>query len=113
MSNYSIKVNVGGVWVSFLVDTGAAVSLIDGKVWNNITQLKDKVTLNPFTIQLVGVDGVPLQVQGSASVKLFLKGLMMDKNLIVAESLTLEGILGVDFLESNHYILDLAKAYRG
>ena len=39
VSNYSIRVNVGGVWVSF---TGAAVSLIDGKVWNNITQLKDK-----------------------------------------------------------------------
>ena len=109
VSNYSIRVNIGGICVSFLVDTGAAVSLIDGKVCDSITKLKGNVTLNPFTTRLVGVDGVPLQVRGSAIVTLSLKGLMVDQNLIVADSLTSEGILGMDFLESNHCILDLAE----
>ena len=95
--------------MSFLVDTGAAVLLINGKVWDSITHLKDKVALNPFTTRLVGVDGIPLQVRGSAVVKLSLKELMVDQNLIVADSLTSEGILGMDFLESNHCILDIAE----
>lgn len=109
VSNYSISANVGGVWVSFLVDTGAAVSLIDGNVWDNIKSLQDTVTLNPVATRLVGVDGVPLQVRGSAVLDLSLKGLRVEQNLIVADSLTSQGILGMDFLESHHCILDLAN----
>ena len=35
--NYSISANISGAWVSFLVDTGASVSLIDGKVWDSLS----------------------------------------------------------------------------
>ena len=108
VSNYSISARIGGAWVSFLVDTGAAVSLIDGKVWDSIKPLKDTVHLNPVTTRLVGVDGVPLKVRGSAVINLSLMGLKVNQTLIVADSLTSQGILGMDFLESNHCILDLA-----
>jgi len=107
MSNYSINVTIGGVKLSFLVDTGAAVSLIDGKMWDNIQQLKDTVKLNPVTTWLVGVDGLPLQVQGSVLITLSVMGLTVDQELIVADSLTSQGILGMDFLESHRRILDL------
>jgi len=40
VSNYSINVTIRGVKLSFLVDTGAAVSFIDGKIWDTIQQLK-------------------------------------------------------------------------
>ena len=63
VSNYSIIVTIGGIKQSFLVDTSTAVSLIDGKMWDNIQQLKDTVKLNPVTTRLLGVDGVPLQVR--------------------------------------------------
>jgi len=35
-------------------------------------------------------------------------GLNVHQTFIVADSLTSQGILGMDFLESNHCILDLA-----
>ena len=102
LSNYSLRLYIKGVWVPFLVDTGAAVSLIDGRVWHN---MNGAVKLNPVNLHLVGVDGVPLKVRGST---LPLCGLTIDQNFIVADALTSQGILGIDFLESNHCILDLA-----
>ena len=109
VSNYSINMTVGGDKLSFLVDTGAAVFLIDGKMWDNIQQRKDTVKLNPVTTRLVGVDGVSLHVRGSALITLFIMGLTIDQTLIVTDSLTSQGILGLGFLESHYCILDLAQ----
>ena len=105
VSNYSIRLCIKGVWVSFLVDTGAAVSLIDRRIWDN---MNGTMKLNPVNLHIVGVDGVPLKVQGSTLIRLPLCGLTIDQNFIVADVLTSEGIFGMDFLESNHCILDLA-----
>ena len=63
---------IGGVKLSFLVDTGAAVSFIDGKMWDNIQQLKD-------TTRLMGVDGVPLQARGLALITLSIMRLTVDQ----------------------------------
>ena len=41
VSKYSLNVYISGVCVPFLVDTGAAASLIDGKVWDSIKVLSD------------------------------------------------------------------------
>ena len=65
--------------------------------------------LNLVSTRLVGVDGAPLQVCGSAVLSLSVCGLTIDQNFIVADALTSQGILGMDFLESNHCILDLAE----
>jgi len=57
VSNYALSAKIGGVaWVSFLVDTGAAVSLIDAKVWDSIKPLKHSINLNSVTTRLGGVD---------------------------------------------------------
>ena len=77
VSNYSQKVCVKGVWVSFLVDTGAAVSLIDGRVWDSMS---NTVKVNLVTTRLVGVDGVPLQVRGSAVLSLSVCGALWTNN---------------------------------
>ena len=44
---------------------------------------------------------------GAAIVRLSMQGPAIDQEMIVADSLTSEGILGLDFLESNQCILDL------
>jgi len=106
MSNYSLRLYIKGIWVSFLVDTGAAVSLIDGRVWDS---MNGTVKLNPVNLHLVGVDGVPLKVQRSTLIRLPLCGLKIDQNFIVADALTSQGILSMNFLESSHCILDLAE----
>ena len=83
VSNYSLKVCIKGVWISFLVDTGATVSLVNGRVWDSI---KDALKLNPVGMRLVGVDGAPLQVRGSKTVRFSVCGLTIEQKFIVADS---------------------------
>jgi len=100
VSKYSVYANIFGSRVSFLIDTGAAVSLVSSEVWDHI---KPKISprLNYVNVKLVGVDGAPLQVQGSVTVELEMSGQIFAQKLIVANALTSEGILGLNFLEAN------------
>ena len=64
VSSYILSCEVHGTPVSFLIDTGAGVSLLNKEVWDRI-QLKAG-DLNLVTNhRLVEVDGIPLKVQGS------------------------------------------------
>ena len=106
VSIYSLKVCIKGVWVSFLIDAETAVSFVDGRVWDS---MNNTVKLNPMSMRLVGVDGVPLQVHRSTIISLSICGLTIDQNFIVVYALTSQGILGMHFLQSNHCILNLAE----
>ena len=106
VSNYSVCANLFGNQVSFLVDTGASVSLICGEIWDRIKP-PDPPKLIPVNTRLVGADGSPLQIQGSVVVELTISGQVFNQELIIANSLTSEGILGLNFLEANECILDL------
>ena len=57
-------------------------------------------------MKLVGVDGSCLQVQGLVTVEFTMSGIF-SQELIVANTLTSEGILGLNFLEANECVLDL------
>ena len=58
VSSYLLSCSIYGSRVSFLVDTGAGVSLLSKPVWDRIKPTKGG--LNPIvTRRLVGVDGVP------------------------------------------------------
>ena len=106
VSNYSVYASLFGKQVSFLVDTGAAVSLICGEIWEHI-KLSEPPKLTPIRTRLVGADGSPLQVQGSAVVELTISGQVFKQEFIIADSLASEGILSLNFLESNRCIVDL------
>ena len=91
--------------VHFMLDTGAAVSLLGTDTWNKI---KGTSTLAPWTNPgLVGVGGTPLRVSGIAKLHLELIGQQYIVEMVVADLRT-EGILGLDFLESNQCAIDLA-----
>ena len=108
VSNYSVCANVFGSRVSFLVDTGAAVSLVSSEVWDRVKPT-NAPRLNHVDVNLVGVDGTPLQVQGSVTVELEMSGQIFVQELIVANTLTSEGILGLNFLEANECVVDLSR----
>ena len=108
VSNYSVTVDVGGDQVPFLIDTGAAVSLIRGDVWDRIKPC-NAPKVEPANTRLVGVDGAPLQVRGSVMVQLVVAGQPFEQKVIIADSLTSQGILGLDFLEANQCVLNLAQ----
>ena len=106
VSNYTLCAHVFNDNVSFLVNTGAAVSLVSSKVWNHIKP-STAPRMNSVNLRLVGVDGAPLQIQGSVTVELEISGKIFKQELIVVNALTSEGILGLNFLEANSCVLDL------
>ena len=89
VSNYTLYACVFNDNVSFLVDTGAAVSLVSSKVWNRIKP-PTAPRMNSVNLRLVGVDGAPLQIQGSVTVDLEISGKIFKQELIVVNALTSE-----------------------
>ena len=53
------------------------------------------------THRLVGVDGVPIKVEGIVSAPITIGEVTLQHDFIVAEQITAEAILGLDFLEAN------------
>ena len=96
VSSYLLSCHIYNSPVSFLVDTGAGVSLLSKPVWDKIKPTK--AGLNPIiTHRMVGVDGVPIKVDGTVSVPITIGGVTLQHDFIVAEQITAEAILGLDF----------------
>jgi len=75
VSNYSVSASVFGSWTLFLVDTGAAVSLISSEVWDCIKPT-DPPALKPVSLS---VDGNPMQVQEYTIVELKISDQVFNK----------------------------------
>ena len=98
---------VGSEPVSFLLDTGAAVSLISRDVWRRVNA-KQPTKLQPWSDQkLVGVDGSPLEVHGQVCVSITAQGKALETEALVVSPLTTEGILGLDFLKKHQATIDV------
>ena len=94
--------------VSFLIDTGAGVSLLQGNIWDKIRSDDHKLTT--VTLQrLVGVDGMPIRVRGSTLIQFSIGGMEFNHEFVVTDHITAEAILCLDFLEANKCVLDLSK----
>ena len=92
--------------VSILFDMAAVVSLLSKSVWNKIKPAKER--FNPMvTHGLVGVDGVPVKLEGIVSALITIGKVTLQHDIIVAEQITAEAILGLHFLEASKRILDL------
>ena len=73
--------------VSFLVDTGAGISLLRGYVWDRAVPENTKMELKQ-TYRLVGVDGIPINVQGTVSAKVSLETLTFKQQFVIADGIT-------------------------
>ena len=105
---YRITGQVNDSKAMFVLDTGAAVTLLQKSLWDQVNP--DGTNPAPWTGQrLVGVDGTTLQVHGVATVQLFIAEETFATNVIVVEGLAVEAILGLDFLEIHKCIIDLEK----
>ena len=66
--------------------------------------------LRPWSaLQLVSADGSPLTIHGSARVMLELEGEEFTVDTVVVSPLTSEAILGLDFLQEQQALIDLAS----
>ena len=108
VSSYVLSCSMGGHIVSFLVDTGAGVSLLNKDAWDKLKSKQDTI-FPAMSHRLVGVDGAPLNVLGSAIIPITISGLTFKHKFVIAEKITADAILGLDFLEANECVLNLAK----
>ena len=108
VSSYVLSCSIGGHVVSFLVDTGAGVSLLNKDVWDRLKSKEDTI-LPAMSHRLVGVDGAPLNVLGSAIIPITISGITLKHKFVIAEQITADTILVLDFLEANKCVLNLAK----
>ena len=58
---------------------------------------------------LVSVDDNPIKINGSAIIPFTMAGLSFQQEFVITEQITADAILGVNFLESNKCVLNLAN----
>ena len=108
VSSYTLSCEVCGTPVSFLIDTGAGVCLLKDEVWNKVKP--EGSILKPLKVhRLVGVNGIPNKVQRYATINLSIAGKTFNHDFIIANQITTDAILGLDFLESHNCILNMAE----
>ena len=104
-STFQLSGSINGFSVSFMPDTGAAVTLLRKDVWDRVKSAQD--TLKPWSgPRFVGVEGTPIQIHGTTQVPLRLRGQVLPTQMVVADSLRTSAILGLDFLEENQCVID-------
>ena len=105
-SAYHVVGSINGISIKFMLDTGAAVSLINEDTWNKLANLTVKPLSKWGGCQLVGVEGTPIPVVGVADVEVSFSGVNVWAEFIVAKALSADAILGLDFLEQNRCVIN-------
>ena len=81
VSSYTLSCTINNFPVSFLIDTGAGVCLLKSEVWEHVMSEANK--LEPIMAhRIVGVDGIPIKVQGSATIQLTIAGVKFQHSLL-------------------------------
>ena len=58
---------------------------------------------------LVGVDGHPIQIRRSVTVPVTIAETTFSQEFVIANNITADGILGMDFLENHKCVVNIAK----
>lgn len=101
---------VNGTPISFLVDTGSAVTLVRKDIWDQLQSSAEPQPLQRWSeYSLVGANGTPLDVYGHTMADISIEGQAYQADIVVVSPLTTEAILGLDFMRKNEVSLDLGK----
>ena len=109
-TDHSLQGTIKGRPAKFLVDTGAAVSILSKHVWDVVSKQQENTLEEATGKSLIGVEGSPLKIMGAVYLEVTFEKQQFDVCFLVADSLTTEAILGQDFLKSNKCIIDVAKS---
>ena len=103
---YQLEGTVNQTPTSFVLDTGAAVTLLRLDHWNQTetTQLKPWDGAN-----LISANGSPITVHGTVTVVLNFAGVNFPTQVVVVDGLTAGAILGLDFLEAHECTIHIEK----
>ena len=107
---FHVLINIAGLTYRFLLDTGAAVTLINTSTWKRYQSTPHpKPIMQPWTRQqLVSVDGSPLKVSGTDCNRHSSVGYIpFPISVVVVNDLTEDAILGLDFLQLYNCVIDI------
>ena len=104
-----LKVTVNEVPTSCLVDTGAVSTILSKSLWDKLEGGRKQLIPANLQHNLVGAQGTPLIVLGAGKVELQLGGQVYPADVIVAETLTTDLILGRDFFKQHQCSVELGK----
>ena len=94
---------------SFLLDTGAAVTLLNNNLWE-CCKNSFQHTWQPWTQQrVIGVDGSTLQTNGTALVYVNFFEHMFQLPVIIVDGISEDAILGLDFLQQQNCCIDIEQ----
>ena len=91
-----IKGAIQGVEVVYTVDTGASITLLSKKIFDQIPR-NEKPSLHPKVPILKNADGKRIQCFGSTDIEMMLGPLYVEKKVVVAE-ITDDVLLGADIM---------------
>ena len=104
--SYFITASVHQVPLTLMIDTGAAVSLLGKEEWMRLGGAKFKMEQwNGGT--LVGVNGSPVDVEGVVSIDILVGGQRLAVEFVVVSTLSVQSLLGIDFLKKHACIIDV------
>ena len=97
-SSFSVAATINNVPVTFLLDTGSALTILRKSIWDRCKQPDDK--LEPWNQQsLVGAEGTTLRVYGSTCVQWEVDGKEFSHNVAVVDPLTTKAYIRARFFE--------------
>jgi predicted aspartyl protease len=103
-SGMFFKVEINDKVLEFLVDTGATITLVSR---NSTMNIVDSGSLKQLNSDVVIADGTSLNVYGVQVLPLSIQGRQFQCKMVVAD-LTVDNILGLDFLQSNNCTLNMS-----
>ena len=110
MLRVCVQGTIASTPIKFLVDTGAAVSLLSSKIWREIENTRVPIVMQPWLgKKLVGVNGTPLSVRGCIHAPLCIGGIQFNGSFVIASDLWVEAIVGLDFIRAHKCVIDCSN----
>ena len=101
-----VEGSVNGYPVNILIDTSAAATIVSSNVWEIIRSPGAELT-SATGKKLVRVQGTPLKLNGTKNIDIELCSKKFSSDVIVADFLATNNILGRDFLKAHKCIIEM------
>ena len=95
---------INGHPLKFLIDTGAAVTLVSKEIFQKF-QMKSE--LQPSNLVICGADGKDLDVSGEGTMEIITLGPLKVTHEVIVAALQPDAVLGMDFLSQHECKVDI------